>query len=1271
MNKLLTAWIATTLFSATTAFSQTEESRKTFREGMVFCSAGQYAKAIAAFKKCKELDSDQPEYKKEYADIWTAYCRYRQGDLALGEGSDVLDYNLMPVDRDLVSESDSLSDVASGEMRQNNLFSALSTLTKVIEKEEKILGKTHYYVGNSYSFRALVNYYLGRTVAADSDIDHSIDIFRSNEEYAGSFQYGLVLLRKVMYMIFRDDFDNALPYALKAKEVMEKWKHADAGNFIDLYYSLARIYSYQRNYDKTSENCKKLDDIITSLPDSVLAINPEPVCFDIKALREQGKLQEALALAERALKAADVKNQYAQLMFKENRYSVYMDLDMPEQAVADIKDVIGIYENDGQTNRNMLYHQYLELSRGYYAMKRVQEALASSIEAEKRYTASGDSDDYFAACLKNAQMNDYYALNKFGEALQCANEGLNRFETIQEKEGYAEYGALMWGKGNALVSLGRIAEAVEFYAPACRIMYNLGDYKNCKSCEVTLAKMYLYIGRMTDALSAMKRAFAAYDKYHDNRNNIEGAMLFIDEAQVLNSVGDNQNALQRYALVTEIFKYNKSEKNIDYARMLASKALVLMSQGKYADALDVELEALKLIGELKGLDSQEYNDMLVFCAQMTQKNGRTSEALQMVSKLDFSKPVEKWNVSLDGASAYLQLMIDTNHDEEALATSKALRSLVGKFAGEESMQYATLEINECGIYGKRRNWEKCYELMQSVAGKSMKIIRSNFLTMSSQERENLWNGISELFTLMIPTACSQAEKEPKFTSLAYNSMLMSKGLLLQTNNSISEMIESKGSNELKNLYNSFLSHKKMLSNFSEFNSINKNLQVRIQQAIRLDSLKETVDREEHDVAAMTVKELGDFTSFTEIKWNDVRDRLKDNEAAVEFIQYYNGIDRGVYGALVINGKSKNPVFVEIANVSQLDSLKTFDTEKLKLLSEKIWKPIIENVGKGISVIYFSPDGMMYNTPVESLPMWNTDRYVFDKYKLIRLSSTRELAIKRNDTGHDAAIYGGMKYDMTTGDMTDENMTYNKRISRSVSVPFVRGERESEDALNELPGTKKEAEEIFKYLSEGGQRNIKPNLYEGKAATEASLKAQSGCDIGILHIGTHGFYDASDGSDNVFYKNINVSQHLTAEDKALLKSGLYFSGAQNVINGMEIPDGVDDGVLTAQEIAYLDFRKVGLVTLSACQTGLGDVSQEGVYGLQRGFKKAGAGTILMSLWKVDDEATSMLMTEFYRLWNEGRNKYEALEKAKEKVRNTKGFENFKYWAAFIMLDGIDN
>ena len=97
-----------------------------------------------------------------------------------------------------------------------------------------------------------------------------------------------------------------------------------------------------------------------------------------------------------------------------------------------------------------------------------------------------------------------------------------------------------------------------------------------------------------------------------------------------------------------------------------------------------------------------------------------------------------------------------------------------------------------------------------------------------------------------------------------------------------------------------------------------------------------------------------------------------------------------------------------------------------------------------------------------------------------------------------------------------------------------------------------------------------------------------------------------------------------------------------------------------------------MVLSACQTGLGEISGDGVLGLQRGFKKAGANSLLMSLWKVDDQATCFLMTQFYENLAKGKNKNLALEQAKKAVRlkKDKGWDDPKYWAAFILLDALD-
>ncbi|MBQ1697515.1 MAG: CHAT domain-containing protein, partial [Bacteroidales bacterium] len=152
----------------------------------------------------------------------------------------------------------------------------------------------------------------------------------------------------------------------------------------------------------------------------------------------------------------------------------------------------------------------------------------------------------------------------------------------------------------------------------------------------------------------------------------------------------------------------------------------------------------------------------------------------------------------------------------------------------------------------------------------------------------------------------------------------------------------------------------------------------------------------------------------------------------------------------------------------------------------------------------------------------------------------------------------------------------------------------------------------------------------------------------------------------FYTN---SQQQSDEDRSLSCSGLLFAGVNSTLDpkrNKEIPEGLDDGVLTAKEISRLDFKGLDLVVLSACQTGLGAVTGEGVFGLQRGFKKAGAQTIIMSLWKVFDESTQLLMTEFFKNLTAGQSKRAAFIAAQKTVREQ--YPDPEHWAAFVMVDG---
>ena len=203
-----------------------------------------------------------------------------------------------------------------------------------------------------------------------------------------------------------------------------------------------------------------------------------------------------------------------------------------------------------------------------------------------------------------------------------------------------------------------------------------------------------------------------------------------------------------------------------------------------------------------------------------------------------------------------------------------------------------------------------------------------------------------------------------------------------------------------------------------------------------------------------------------------------------------------------------------------------------------------------------------------------------------------------------------------------------------------------------------------------QNNIETQLYTYEQGIEENFKALSGKQQSLIHIATHGFSLGEGHAGRMKLASIlGGTWNATVSDANLNYSGLLLSGANNALNGIKLPDGVENGILTSREISMLDLRGTDMIVLSACQTGLGDIKEDGVFGLQRGFKKAGAQTLLMSLWSVDDQATQLMMTSFYRALMEGKSRHEAFEEAQSQVRSTPKFSSPFFWASFIMLDDL--
>lgn len=555
----------------------------------------------------------------------------------------------------------------------------------------------------------------------------------------------------------------------------------------------------------------------------------------------------------------------------------------------------------------------------------------------------------------------------------------------------------------------------------------------------------------------------------------------------------------------------------------------------------------------------------------------------------------------------------------------------------------------------------CEKEILEVTKNISDIVLAAFSFLPNSGRHIYWGKYSSWYKKELPIYTYTIQTD-SLTSYSYNSTLLSKGILLNSEIEIKQLILSTNDsifirkfNELQNLY---------LTLFNS-NKVNKS-----------DSIIDYLKKQESYLIS-SCKKYGDYTKQLNVNWQNIQKQLQNTDIAIEFISFPINNDSIMYCALTLKKEYDVPHMIPLFEAKQLSKILPKNYYTSTAISQLVWKPLEKELS-GVNNIYFAPDGELYNIAIESLRHFNDKGYLFDKWNFYRVSSTRELVkVRRKKNNPNVVLYGGLDYDANVSDtishVIDDYSLYTSTRSILDSIGLNRG-------YGPLTATLPEVLQIDSLYS---TVNIPSTLYVGQDGTESSFKQLSGKGISNLHIATHGFYwKESELKNNSDLRNFSFitgdNQPIHIEDKAMTRSGLLFSGANAILSGDTITDCHEDGILTAQEISILDFRGLDLLVLSACQTGLGEIKGDGVFGLQRGFKKAGAQTIIMSLWNVDDNATQMLMTEFYKNLISGLSKRESFIKAQNAVRNFKGiingesrdFSNPKYWAAFIMLDGID-
>ncbi len=329
----------------------------------------------------------------------------------------------------------------------------------------------------------------------------------------------------------------------------------------------------------------------------------------------------------------------------------------------------------------------------------------------------------------------------------------------------------------------------------------------------------------------------------------------------------------------------------------------------------------------------------------------------------------------------------------------------------------------------------------------------------------------------------------------------------------------------------------------------------------------------------------------------------------------------------------------------------------RAVDEKVMRPVRALAGDARHLL-LSPDGQLDLIPFEALVDEHGD-YLVSRYLVTYLTTGRDLErmrVPRSSVSGPLVVANPFFGEPTVTRIAGANHTKGYDATdvmarRSITT----GEDLSSVYFAPLAGTAREARTIQSLFPDA-------DVLTGPQANKAALKRVNAPRI--LHIATHGFFlqDKAGEAAKAPASSSAATRAVAATVKTanpLLRSGLALAGA-NLNKG-----GDDDGILTALEASNLNLWGTRLVTLSACDTGVGEVRNgEGVYGLRRAFFLAGAETLVMSLWPVSDHVTREMMTTYYTGLKRGLGRGEALRQSQLAMLKHKGREHPFYWASFI-------
>lgn len=589
-------------------------------------------------------------------------------------------------------------------------------------------------------------------------------------------------------------------------------------------------------------------------------------------------------------------------------------------------------------------------------------------------------------------------------------------------------------------------------------------------------------------------------------------------------------------------------------------------------------------------------------------------ALQMADTLEYN------TIIFDRLGDLSEYCYQLNDIEDGRRLLKKYLYQIDDTYDKNDIEYAVAHAMEFKYLESDKDWDKLADKVIEASATLRQQIANNFTGMTSAQREYFIEQFRPLFSYT--NRLMESHPSDKLAIACFENNMFLKGLLLRSETSVANAIAAMGDKELTRKYNRFVKASQELVS-RQYVSGPGNYYAKKKLESEIATLETEIAnasrdfRRENETANLSVSKL--------------KKSLDNDEIAMLIVEG----DKTVYSLLM--DKSGKVAYKPIATKERLTQL-TETPGTIYVDADavgKLFDSIIPLITK--KELYLTTSGVFNQIAFNSLPIDKDGHIISDLAKIHIVGSPTDIpTIKSaeaiNLTAQNSILWGGVDYGLTDSIHTE--------ISNTRGI--MRG-----DMLVNLRYSLSEVNEISGILRRGGG---KATVVSGSGATEKSFTSRNHKRDYILHVSTHGFFHDSGSFTN-----------------PMQNSGLLFANSQKYWANDSLVSSIndDDGILRADEISKLDLNGCRLVVLSACQTGLGEYNSEGVYGLQRAFKLAGAQSILMSLWSVDDRGTAELMTEFYNGLIASKEPDGALVSAQHSLR-AKGYSPDK-WAAFVILN----